>query len=288
MKDFKGSAGVTRREFIGIGGVSLGLCLVAGAEPASTFTTITYNVLACQGYPETEANRDALKAVRAEIPRLTGEALKSHGPDLVTLQESPSEAKVAEMAEALGMEYAYFEGGWPGTLMTKHEILERENRPSAGPPHPDHIFTRHLGRAKLDTPLGKLHLVTAHFHPSDHDVRMEEAAAVVALVAQLRETGPVIFQGDLNHKPGTPEYETWTEAGLVDVGQALSIGETPTFSSTKPRTRIDYVWATPDLAKRAVNAEVLNVPPYTPVGSDPTSYGLSDHVPVLAQFGVSQ
>jgi endonuclease/exonuclease/phosphatase family metal-dependent hydrolase len=229
---------------------------------------------------------------------LTARALKPFAPDIITLQEGPAEPLVKRFATELGMHYVWFPGGWkgneqypggfPGAVVTRYPIIESESRPSAGAPHDGTLFTRHLGSAALDTPFGKLHVVSVHFHASDHDARMREAAAAVALIQNLHASGPVLLQGDLNHRPEDPEYAVWRDAGLVDVAAQHGTGQAPTFSSTNPKGRIDYIWATPDLGRTSMHAEVLNAPPFVPEPADAASYALSDHMPVLADFDTSR
>jgi len=287
---------LNRREFLGLSAAGvLSLNYRAGAaEKENTFRTISYNVLAFRGYANTGAGRRRIEERRARHPELTGKALAVFSPDIVTLQEGPSEENVARFAETLGMRYAYFPGGWkgdekypggfPGAIVTRFEIGETQNRPSAGAPHDEALFTRHLGRAKLATPFGPLHVVSAHFHASEHKTRMREAAAIIDLINMLRETAPVLLQGDLNHRPTDPEYALWVEAGLVDIGKSKGIGDQPTSTSVRPRNRIDYIWSTPKLAKMAKGAAVLDKPPFVPDPDVPSSYALSDHLPVMAEF----
>ena len=288
---------IQRRHFLKLAGAGLlGTSMLARADEENTpFRTVTYNVLAFRGFPKTDATRSRLESSCDRHPEMTAETLKTFTPDIVTLQEGPSEALVERFAKTLGMSYAYFPGGWkgnnsypggfPGAIVTHFDIMASENRPSAGAAHDETLFTRHLGRAELDTPFGRLHVVSAHFHAQKHEVRMLEAAAIVALITKLRATGPVLLQGDLNHRPDAPEYKVWVEAGLVDIGARQGIGEQPTAPSIRPRSRIDYIWATPELAARAQHAEVLDKPPFVPDPEDPSAYALSDHLPVLAAFG---
>lgn len=288
---------IERRHFLKLAGAGLlGLGAMASVgEEKDTLRTVSYNVLAFRGFPETDTTRAHLKASRGRHPELTAEALKAFAPDLVTLQEAPPEELVARFAASLGMEYAYFPGGWkgdktypggfPGSIVTRFDIVTSENRPSAGTAHDETLFTRHLGRAELSTPFGRLHVVSAHFHAQKQEIRMLEAAAIVSLINKLRETGQVLLQGDLNHRPDVPEYQLWIEAGLVDIGARQGIGNQPTAPSIRPRGRIDYIWATPELAGKARHAEVLDKPPFTPNPKDPSAYALSDHLPVLAEFG---
>lgn len=288
---------IKRRHFLKLAGAGLlGSSVLAQAgEEKTRFRTVSYNVLAFRGFPETDATRSRLEACRERHPEMTAETLKKFAPDIVTLQEGPSEALAERFAKTLGMRYAYFPGGWkgdktypggfPGVIATRFDIVASENRPSAGVAHDEALFTRHLGRAELNTPFGTVHVVSTHFHAQNHEVRMQEAAAIIALITKLRETGPVLLQGDLNHRPDAPEYKLWVEAGLVDIGAQQGIGEQPTAPSVQPRSRIDYIWATPELAEKSRHAEVLNKPPFTPEPGDPSSYALSDHLPVLAEFG---
>jgi len=215
------------------------------ADEKRLWRTISYNVLGFRGYPSLENTHERLKARRERHPELTAEALAAFSPDIVTLQEGPPEERVARFAEALGMRYAYFPSGWagkppylggfPGAVITRFAIEESESRPSAGKPHDETLFSRHLGRAKLATPFGPLHVISAHLHASDHEARMREAAAVIELLGKLRETAPVVLQGDLNHKAEDPEYALWVEAGLVDIGKAMGIG--PRIGQDRPARR---------------------------------------------------
>ncbi|MDD2598034.1 MAG: endonuclease/exonuclease/phosphatase family protein [Kiritimatiellae bacterium] len=270
------------------------IVVLSGLADANDFRTISYNVLAFRGYPNNESTAQLLAENAAAHPEITARELSKFKPSLITLQEAPAEPLVKRFADTLAMNYVWFPGGWkgsknypggfPGAVVTPYPIVDSESRPSAGTPHPERLFTRHLGRAELDTPFGSLHVISVHFHAHERSVRLEEAAAVVALIRKLNQSAPVLLQGDLNHKPDAPEYKVWTSAGLIDIGAKHGIGETPTGSSTNPRQRIDYIWATPDFAKFSTAAQVLNMPPFTPEPGKSSAYALSDHMPVLAEF----
>lgn len=286
---------ITRRTFLSLIAAGIAVpALGAQAQTPGRIRTISYNVLAFRGYPHTSKTSDALDATAAEHPEMTARALKAFDPDIISLQEGPPEELVARFAKELGMNHVWFKGGWegnddypggfPGAIITKYPIIASENRPDLDGPHPETLFTRHLGRAVLDTPIGRLHVISTHFHASDHEVRMQEAAAIVRLVKYFHSSGPVLLQGDLNHKPDDPEYAIWKDAGLVDIGAQHGIGEAPTFSSVRPNTRIDYVWGTAELGRASRHAQVLNETPFVPAPGDEASYALSDHLPVLADF----
>lgn len=290
---------MNRRSFLGLAGSGV-LLLGNGVKAAEqkVFRTISYNVLAFRGFPDTRRTHERISESLDKHPELTAKALMAFSPDMVTLQEGPSEDSVARFAKELGMNYAYFPGGWkgnlkypggfPGAVVTRFEIEESKNRPSAGEPHDEALFTRHLGYAKLGTPFGILHVVSTHFHANEHEIRMQETAAIIDFIETLRGSGSILLQGDLNHRPEDPEYSLLAGAGLVDIGKVMGIGDTPTSSSIRPRSRIDYIWSTPDLAGRAQSAMVLNKPPFVPETDVPSSYALSDHLPVMAEFLVGE
>ena len=94
----------------------------------------------------------------------------------------------------------------------------------------------------------------------------------------------VVLQGDLNHEPDGPEYPRWVAAGLVDSFVAKGSGQPLTIPSTKPKKRIDYVWASESLAPRAAGCRVLFEGAFRTNPEDPRSFALSDHIPVLAVF----
>jgi len=104
------------------------------------------------------------------------------------------------------------------------------------------------------------------------------------LGAALFSTGAV-GQGDLNHRPDGPEYGRWREAGLVDAYRRDGETSEFTFPSTTPRQCIDYIWSNAVLARRGSAARVLFEGPFRTNPEDPRSFALSDHLPVLADFG---
>lgn len=291
-----------RRNFIQSSGVlGAALALSGAKEEAATlrggFTSVSYNILACHGYPDLDTNHH--KRVIAEqrmVERLALE-LALYQPDLVTFQESPSEAMVAEIAKELGFNHAWFPGGWPGnddwpggfpgTIMSRFPIKDDTNRPSATDPHPEELFTRHWCAATLETDTGPLRVFSAHLHPEDEAIRAREITAILDVLVPALATGEsLLFQGDLNHRPDGPEYERWVAAGLVDtLAAATGKKDTPTFSSTEPKGRIDYIWAGGPIASRIAESRVLFEGAFRTNPEDPTSFALSDHVPVLARFG---
>jgi endonuclease/exonuclease/phosphatase family metal-dependent hydrolase len=295
---------MNRREFWKTGGM-LGAALavsetVRAAEddaPFPTFTSIAYNILACRGYPDTEGNRARRTAVGEHMAERMALELALYGPDVVTFSESPPEAIVARIAAALEMNYAWFESGWPGndeypggfpgTILSRYPITAKENCPTAdGGARPEDLFTRHWCRATLETEAGPLAVFSAHLHPSDDEIRAREIAEILKVIGPDLEAGrSLVLQGDLNHTPEGPEYARWVEAGLTDTFSTREQRHRFTFSSIAPDARIDYIWAAGPLAESVTEARVLFEGAYRTNPDDPTSFALSDHVPVLARFG---
>jgi endonuclease/exonuclease/phosphatase family metal-dependent hydrolase len=176
---------------------------------------------------------------------------------------------------------------WATSEYRNHEILESENCPYAsGRTRDPELFTRHWGRAVIKTADEEIAFFSAHLNPHKQEIRLREIEDILLVMEPHLKSGKsLLFHGDLNHKPDTPEYQRWIDAGLTD---ALSVrGTGPqqfTVNSVNPRGRIDYVWAAGPLAKRLKERRVLFEGAFRTNPEDPSSIALSDHLPVLADF----
>ncbi|MAG56317.1 MAG: hypothetical protein CMJ83_08515 [Planctomycetes bacterium] len=286
---------VDRREFLHAGAAIATGAMVGNApaarpqrpspRPAQEFRTITYNVLACRGYPTRPENRVYLKRARKRMAERFAMELDLYAPDVVTFQESPSKAMVAAIAKSLGMNHTYFPGGFPGAVITKHEIVESQNCPLVDGPRPRDLYTRHWGRAVLRVRDQEIALFSAHLHPSKPDRRAREVTGMLAtMAADLKKDRSFLFQGDLNHLPDDPEYVRWKSAGLIDTFATHGVGQPLTIPSTKPIKRIDYIWAHGPIAARTKECRVLFEGPFRTNPDDQRSFALSDHIAVMATF----
>ncbi|MBX3178280.1 MAG: endonuclease/exonuclease/phosphatase family protein [Candidatus Hydrogenedentes bacterium] len=263
----------------------LGAPLRAPAQPAGGFTTISYNVLACRGYPYLDTDTERGARAAAQMADRVAMELALYSPDIVTFQESPAEAVAEQIANALGLSHAWFPGGFPGTIISRFPISNSVNHSKTDDSHPADLFTRHFCQASLRHPDGEITLFSAHLHPSDAAVREREVTAILeAMKPALDAGGPVLFQGDLNHAPDGPEYARWEAAGLVDAATRASDAPGMTIRSDKPSRRIDYIWAGGALASRIRDCRVLFEGAFRTNPDDPGSFALSDHLPVLARF----
>ena len=292
----KHSRRIDRRQFLAAtGGFALASALWPTSalgvpkRPAGALRTITYNVLACRGFKVTDENRAILGKARKQMPARTALELALYEPDVVTFQESPSRSVVAEIADRMGMNHTYFPGGYPGTVITRFEIAESTNKPLAAGVTADAVkglFTRHWGRAELETDDGDLVIYSVHMHPGNVQTREREVTQMLAAMSADIESGrDMILQGDLNHLPDGPEYQCWVDAGLVDSIAAKGVGENRfSINSIAPTRYIDYIWSHGPLADRLTECRVLFEGAFRTNPADPTSFALSDHIPVLAVF----
>ncbi len=284
---------MTRRFFV--------QAVAAAATPApaqtSGLTTISYNVLACIGFPETAANQRRLTAAREQMEERMALELLLYKPDIVSFSESVTQPAAERIARRLGMQFAWFAPGvpgypprypigFPGTVFTRYRILESENAPYGGAPKDPALFTRHWGRATLDTGQERIAFFSGHLHPNKAEIRAREMDVMLGLIQkEIDKGGSVLFQGDFNHGPEGPEYRRWIDAGMIDALAQYGGPQQFTFNSVEPKTRLDYIWAHGPLSKRLQGARVLNEGAFRTNPDDPQSFALSDHLPVMAKFG---
>jgi endonuclease/exonuclease/phosphatase family metal-dependent hydrolase len=173
--------------------------------------------------------------------------------------------------------------------------------------HFHHALLR-LGVTLIDG--SQMHVLGAHLHPRGSATRLAEAQRVVNLVPAADRT---VVVGDLNsldhHRDHTqllaelpPEYrarytlggddtvadtrvtQTLEAAGLVDLGYHLAEdGDTfPTglddLSREVAKMRLDYIYASEELAALAVDIRVI---------TSPEIKRASDHYPVVADFDLA-
>lgn len=281
---------MTRRKFILASTVIAGAALArpSSAQPAAParLRTITYNIYGCRGWPENGANEVHRKPARAQMPRRIGLELALYTPDLVSLSEAGEESFVAAIADPLGMQHVFFDGGFPGAVLSRFPIRESVNYSLPGKDI-DALepFTRHAGRAVLETPDGDLIVYSAHLHPRSRELRLREIAILrEQMQSDLDADRPLLLQGDLNHTPDSPEYEAWKAAGLLDTFAAKGVGDPGTIRSNQPAMRIDYIWAHGPLAARVEKCRVLFEGAFRVNRDDPTAFALSDHLPVSTEF----
>lgn len=216
--------------------------------------------------------------------------LSLYDPDIVTFSESPAESVTIEVARRLGMNHVRFPsaGNWPGTLLSRFEIVDSANVPLLDRDRPEDLFTRHWGRAVVRLPDGELLIVhSAHLmpHVANTEVRLREITAMLeSMDEDVRAGHSILMTGDLNHLPETPEHELWTENGWIDTFLEAGVGSGQTIRADDPARRIDYILATGPISRRVVESRALFEGAFRTNPADPGSFALSDHLPQLAVF----
>ena len=275
----------------------LGVAALPLFAAPSRLRTITYNVLACGGYSKNPSNAWRFEAAAPQMLSRYALELSLYHADVVSFSESVLRPDAEKLAKDMGYRMAYFEPGvpsfkgypigFPGTVFTRHEIVESENCPYAGGRTRDpELFTRHWGRALLKTPDEEIAFFSGHLNPHSQEIRFREIAEMLLVMGPHLKSGrSVLFHGDLNHRPDTPEYQRWIDAGLTDALAVKASGQQMfTSNSVNPRGRTDYIWAAGPLAKRLKECRVLFEGAFRTNPEDPSSFALSDHLPVLADF----
>jgi endonuclease/exonuclease/phosphatase family metal-dependent hydrolase len=292
-----------RRDFLRCMGVSAGMPLLAQAvegrgsgkdtwplppeTPETVLRSITYNVYGAKGWPEKTGNRARLALAQPQMAERIALELAIYEPHILTLCEAPDEEVAAQMAEKLGMHHAFFPSpeNFPGAVLSRFPILESVNCPLKAGPRPEKLYTRHFGRAIVDAPSGPLPVYSLHLNPHQQAIRLEEIGGVLeSLAADLAADRPLLLQGDLNHRPDTPEYRRWKAAGLTDAFAVRGAGPDGTVSCIRPAIRIDYIWMHGAAAGRLQQCRTLFEGAFRLHAEDSAAFALSDHLPVLAQF----
>lgn len=253
-----------------------------GGEQATPLRTIAFNVGKCRGWPPWSFRARRLRD-RGQMPARFAAALANEQPQVITFAEAPSRQTCQAVARQLKMNVAYFGSAksYPGALFTHADILQQQSRPAEG--LSKELFTRHWGRAVLRRKDdSKLVVHSVHLYPNRQATRRAEIAVLLkAAAADLKTHTDVLLQGDFNFTPDSQEYRLLTAAGWIDTFAQVGQGDGRTFPSAVPLQRIDYVFASPTLAKRLKQSRPLSGEVFTWGNS---GYALSDHLPVLAVF----
>lgn len=280
----------TRRKFCTTCGAVAALSasdLLAEDPAARPLRVIAYNIYALKGWPY---QRDLAKqaVAKGQMAERMAMELALHAPDIVTFSESPPEKQTQEIGRRLGMNHVRFPSGgnWPGTLLSRHKIVDSQNAPLDGP-RPKDLFTRHWGRATIQLPSGQPLIVhSAHLYPgADPAKRLSEVRVMLrSMKADLTSGRSILLMGDLNHAPDTEEYRLWMNAGFVDTFTKVGNGAGATIKSDIPKWRIDYVMAAGPIAADIAESRPLFKGAFRLNIDDKNSFALSDHLPQLAVF----
>lgn len=281
--------------------------------PLRTIRTLTYNIFnggigykGINGHELPEGEESTLvRTARdmGQIPKRIMLELALYEPHIINFTESAKEFVVANMAKSINYNYVFFPGaknemgGFPGSILTPFEIVYSENRPfvSGETEKSDELFTRHWGKAIIRLPNGELITVhSAHLWPfkkvkRDTEIRLAEIEELLKSIDYdlKHNTKSVLLQGDLNQVPDSPEYRKYIEGGMFDTIEKARVKENlNTANSINPTKRIDFVLAKGEIKNKIIDHRVLFEGNFRTNQDDPSSYALSDHLPVMADFEI--
>ena len=150
-------------------------------------------------------------------------------------------------------------------VLSRWPISEHENTllPVVG----DHE-QRGLLRAVVDAEDGPLTFAVTHLTHESEDERVAQAQQVVKLLGT--DATRTVLVGDFNAEPGAASIDVVTGV-FADGWAQAGEGDGFTYPSVNPETRIDYVFASGDVAASSMVVEL----------ADPEA---SDHLPVHGEF----
>lgn len=235
---------------------------------------------------------------------LGAEWIAKRHPDIVAFQELNkfTQDKLSALAKKWGHNHTVIlkEEGFPVALTanTKIEVVEKR--------------IKDMWHGYLHCKVRGVHIFVVHLSPSNHKVRVSEAALLGTKITKLMADGAnVMVLGDFNTnspldrgwlepRPSTaewrrklpesadPEYITMSkfrDMGLIDLVHAkrptaeVQLGTFPSRIKKQDRPgegwRIDFILTDPKLALRCINAFTSR---------EPEVHQISDHLPVEASF----
>ncbi len=206
-------------------------------------------------------------------------SIESAGASVIGLQEVPRGSLMAGNTDVAGwlqhrLEMPYLVYGptrdpvWGNLILSRFPLsrVYREHLPSLGS-----LLDRSFVEASVDLGSSEpLIFVTTHLQHRGADLEAIQAAQLQPILNRWNGRQRTVLVGDLNAEPGSTSVETVLAAGFRDSwGRGHGAGFT--FSSDRPRRRIDWIFHSPDLV--GLGTEV--------------KYGrASDHLPVVATFVV--
>jgi endonuclease/exonuclease/phosphatase family metal-dependent hydrolase len=239
---------------------------------------MTYNILhgAAPGLRNT-----AHKVDLNEVAKV----IRSQDPDILAIQEvdsmwsrSNTEFQPKVLAEKTGMKYYYYSdsrsftdtAGWGNgiAILSKYPI---KNQHTLFLPYYYHPGSENWVNSivTVEFPNGKaLKFVCAHFDYQYEDNRILEAYATNAIVQ--RSDIPVILAGDLNSHPDSKPIKALKKE-FIPTCKTCDL----TFSSNRPRVKIDYIMYSRESPFEYKNEKVIL--------NDQTKFA-SDHLPYVVEL----
>jgi endonuclease/exonuclease/phosphatase family metal-dependent hydrolase len=198
----------------------------------------------------------------------TARTIEEHDPDIVVLQEitrgwlvMSSVDEVRWLADRVEMDFAYsgnsHDGLWGNAILSRLPIVSTDAVVYSTTDN----LRRGAVAVEVQTDTGNLVVIDTHLdNPRGSvDVRLEQ---ITELLGFWDGITPAIIAGDFNADPGSPEWQTLSDAGFIDSGEGSS--ET----TSEDERRIDYIWITPNLQVDSYTVPVVWVSDHRPVVAD--------------------
>jgi endonuclease/exonuclease/phosphatase family metal-dependent hydrolase len=253
------------------------------AEAPRLLRVMSYNILGGR-------NRDESHNLRR-----VADVIAAARPDIVALQEVDVKTKrsrgkdiLATLAEMLGMRHSFgraidHQGGQYGNgILSRFTIAASHTHALPGEGGEDRCALEcTISVPGLDRPLS---FVSLHLDNKDGGLRARQLARLHRAMAADGWSSRMLA-GDFNDEPDSDLIKNLPADGWTDLAPA-SHRDTPTFSSDKPRIRIDFIIARAPfrhrVARYAVGAEIQRGDP-----GFPAELALaSDHLPVLVEVSL--
>jgi endonuclease/exonuclease/phosphatase family metal-dependent hydrolase len=139
----------------------------------------------------------------------------------------------------------------------------------------------------VTTPGGNVVTVYNTHLALDASDRLQDANDIIDFIAKSPGSPPFLIVGDMNATPDDPAVQAFASAGYLDSWPEANPSDAGfTFPANNPGTRIDYVWAAPQLAPSIDS--VVRLPASSGVYqfSRSGTVLLSDHLGLQATFGL--
>jgi exodeoxyribonuclease-3 len=240
-----------------------------------------------------------LKGGEDRLPLIL-EVIRGQAPDVVALQEANSAGNAEALARELGMQMVYGEANTKYSVawLSRLPILRGEN-------HRRPVFRKTALEIEVEWNGTPLRLFNVHLKAklACEDQRAEEVAAILDILAPLQgpQERPHLLVGDFNtihpddvftpNDACPPEIAERVRQGYaaprLAIQPLLSAGYTDcyralhpersgyTFATQLPVSRIDYIFASPDMVARLRGCDVV---------TGPEAAAASDHFPLRAEF----
>ncbi len=244
----------------------------------SNFRMMTYNVHGCGGMDGRVS------------PRRVARVINTYSPDIVALQEmdlgrrrSRAENQIELIAKALDMQFEFCPTVTVGEEHYGHallsiwpmEVVKRARLPAD--PHRAAREPRAALWVRLTVNGQRLNVITTHLGLGIDERRLQmQALAGEEWLGSIPPHEAVLVCGDCNMLPGSVPYRL-INGRLRDIQLAVpGRAALPTFSTTRPFARLDYIFASPHVAVKEFQVPRTDLTRVT-----------SDHFPLLADLSVA-